>query len=583
MTEKYFTPNHTAEFSLGFWFSPSTEPHPKGYDHFIIAVSRNDDISKEFNVVISYDTNGINLAVGNIENHYTIEWKMIPSRWYYLYYTEDGKEFSFYIYDLSDNGLGLGGGPLEYEPDPNHTLRVYIGGARTDMYYACGTIMALEVAPVYQVRDPDTDNLLDSRYSLSGFSPFFLDGLASYFSSILAHIGDAERWMQKTCLEYPLGIVNSVHSICPETYEDFIHNRTHIETVRINRTKTWSVIKERFIAEGGGGKVYQARILETGETVAFKVQDYRAGKVPEEIEIMIGLEKHPNVIQVKAIYDAPKVVGAERDYMNLVLEYFPHDMADITHKWKYDRGAPPRLSRKIFTYQMFRAIAFLHGKGIIHRDIKPANFLVDEGLNRVKICDFGLAEKIGTNESEYEGPHKVWNAGTPRYRAPEMLLASEYYWFPTDVWAVACVFASFYNKGRHPVEGKVNPDIMKTLMELLGAPTEEDYKAMRVEDQNFTNVTATKTWKEALKHPIEDDALDLMKKIWVYNPHKRITALEAMAHPYFDDLRMKETYKEKMVIPDFFDWTEEEFAANPEAYRKLTPSWYRFKVPAVKK
>ena len=69
-------------------------------------------------------------------------------------------------------------------------------------------------------------------------------------------------------------------------------------------------------------------------------------------------------------------------------------------------------------------------------------------------------------------------------------------------------------------------------------------------------------------------ALDLLSKVFVYSPKKRIKALQALMHPYFDDLRAQKLTINGKGITDLFNFTKVELSTEPELINKLVPKWY---------
>lgn len=90
--------------------------------------------------------------------------------------------------------------------------------------------------------------------------------------------------------------------------------------------------------------------------------------------------------------------------------------------------------------QIIEGLIFCHSRRIIHRDLKPQNLLLDNN-GRIKIADFGLARAFGIPVRQYT--HEVV---TLWYRAPEVLLGSQKYSTPVDIWSVACIFAEMLTK-----------------------------------------------------------------------------------------------------------------------------------------
>ncbi len=90
---------------------------------------------------------------------------------------------------------------------------------------------------------------------------------------------------------------------------------------------------------------------------------------------------------------------------------------------------------KLYIYQCFRALAYIHALGICHRDIKPQNLLVDSETHTLKVCDFGSAKRL------VQGEVNVSYICSRYYRAPELIFGATEYNNAIDVWSVGCVMA----------------------------------------------------------------------------------------------------------------------------------------------
>lgn len=93
-----------------------------------------------------------------------------------------------------------------------------------------------------------------------------------------------------------------------------------------------------------------------------------------------------------------------------------------------------------YTYQILEGTVFCHSRRVLHRDLKPQNLLIDQ-KGAIKLADFGLGRAFGIPVRAYT--HEVV---TLWYRAPEVLLGSQRYSCPVDVWSIACIFAEMVNK-----------------------------------------------------------------------------------------------------------------------------------------
>ncbi|KDO86034.1 hypothetical protein CISIN_1g011138mg [Citrus sinensis] len=138
--------------------------------------------------------------------------------------------------------------------------------------------------------------------------------------------------------------------------------------------QTISYMAERVVGTGSFGVVFQAKCLETGDSVAIKkvLQDKRYKN--RELQIM-RLLNHPNVVSLKHCFFST----TEKDelYLNLVLEYISETVYRVSKHYTRMNQHVPILYVQLYTYQICRALNYLHHVvGVCHRDIKPQNLLM---------------------------------------------------------------------------------------------------------------------------------------------------------------------------------------------------------------
>ncbi len=104
------------------------------------------------------------------------------------------------------------------------------------------------------------------------------------------------------------------------------------------------------------------------------------------------------------------------------------------HFAKSKQNLPPILI-KIYAFQLFRVLEFLHSKNIVHRDIKPQNILIDPSCHVLKLCDFGSAKRLDTDQAN------VCYISARYYRAPELIFGNTNYTTKIDMWSAGCVLA----------------------------------------------------------------------------------------------------------------------------------------------
>lgn len=279
------------------------------------------------------------------------------------------------------------------------------------------------------------------------------------------------------------------------------------------------------IGEGTYGVVYKAKDTETERYVALKrirLESETEG-IPStairEISLLKEL-KHHSIVQ---LYD---IVIAD-DSLYMVFEYLTMDLKKVLDKAK--EIFQPKLI-KSYMHQMLDAISYCHTNRILHRDLKPQNLLVDtEG--HIKLADFGLARLINLPMRIYT--HEVV---TLWYRAPEILLGSKYYTTGVDVWSLGCIFAEMILR-RPMFPGDSEIDQLFRIFRTLGTPCENTWPG--VSQLSDYKSVFPKFDPQNIPDPIGKlGADDLFKKLMVYDPSKRISAKNAMLHPYFDDVEL---------------------------------------------
>ncbi|KAL9273107.1 Mitogen-activated protein kinase homolog NTF3-like protein [Drosera capensis] len=183
-------------------------------------------------------------------------------------------------------------------------------------------------------------------------------------------------------------------------------------------------------------------------------------------------------------------------------------------------------------YLLLRGLKYLHSANILHRDLKPGNLLVNANCD-LKICDFGLA-RTSNGHGQFMTEYVV----TRWYRAPELLLCCDKYGTSIDVWSVGCIFAELL--GRKPIfPGTECLNQLKLIFNILGSQKESDLqfidnpKAKRfIRSLPYSpGVPLSRIYPNA--HPL---ALDLLQKMLVFDPTKRISVTDALKHPYMAPL-----------------------------------------------
>lgn len=251
----------------------------------------------------------------------------------------------------------------------------------------------------------------------------------------------------------------------------------------------------RLLGQGNFAKVYHARNLKTGQSVAIKVLNkemvMRVGmmdQIKREISVM-RLVRHPNIVQ---LYE----VMASKTKIYLAMEYVKG--GELFHK--ISRGKlKEELVRKYFQ-QLIDAVDFCHSRGVYHRDLKPENVLLDENGD-LKVSDFGLSALM---ESKKNDGLLHTTCGTPAYVAPEVIRKKGYDGAKADIWSCGVIL--------YVLLAGVLPFHDKNLMEMYRKITKADFKCPQ--------------W-----FPV--DAKRLLYRILDPNPRTRVTINRIMENSWF--------------------------------------------------
>lgn len=262
---------------------------------------------------------------------------------------------------------------------------------------------------------------------------------------------------------------------------------------------------ETIVGRGGYGVVWLGRDVQTDEVVAIKRQPFdnssTRSELCREVKALATLQ-HRNIVEFKEVYEDPGAFGC--GHACIVTEACGGDLCDRV----MEHGVIPELACKRICFQILHAVNYMHKRGYCHRDIKPENICLS-GVSQdfVKIIDFGLCCK--------QGGEKIMTrqCGSPFYVAPEVLNKS-YTKGSCDVWSIGVVLFVML-AGYTPFYGETDAE---TAQCVLSADVE-------FEGEEWEAVTNT--------------AQDLISKLLVKNPAERITAAEALQHPWFEGLNLQ--------------------------------------------
>ncbi|CAK7336412.1 unnamed protein product [Dovyalis caffra] len=280
----------------------------------------------------------------------------------------------------------------------------------------------------------------------------------------------------------------------------------------------YRLIKE--LGEGAFGSVRQAIDQESGEVVAIKQikREYESWEECLNLREVKSLQKlnHPNIVKLKELIRRNKI-------LYFVFEYMEQNLYEVIEDRKtlFSEAEVRNLCR-----QVFQGLAYMHKQGYFHRDLKPENLLVTRDM--VKIADFGLAREINSR------PPYTQYVTTRWYRAPEVMLQSDFYSSKVDMWAMGAIMAELFTFcPLFPGTSEANQ--MFRICSVLGTPTMDSWadgihlaRNIHYQFPEFDGVQLS-----ALIPSASEDAINLISMLCSWNPCNRPTAEEALKHPFF--------------------------------------------------
>jgi len=284
------------------------------------------------------------------------------------------------------------------------------------------------------------------------------------------------------------------------------------------------------LGKGAYGVVWKAIDRKSREVVALKKifdafqNATDAQRTFREVMFLQDLNNHDNIVRLLNVLKAEN----DRD-LYLIFEYMETDLHAVIRA-----GILEEVHKSYVMYQLLKALKYMHSGELLHRDIKPSNLLLNSDC-MVKLADFGLARSVSQlNTHDGHNPILTDYVATRWYRAPEILLGSTKYTYGVDMWSAGCILGELL-LGKPVFPGSSTMNQLDRIMEFTGRPSAEDIEAI---DSPFA-ATMMESCTVTHARPLHDifprasaAAADLLKKLLVFNPNKRLSPEQVLKHPF---------------------------------------------------
>lgn len=323
------------------------------------------------------------------------------------------------------------------------------------------------------------------------------------------------------------------------------------------------------LGKGAYGEVFLCESSRDGNQYAVKwIRNFARSEDPvfgkrilREIRLMARM-RHENVLNLVDVMLGP---NSDSDDVYIQMPFMDIDLNRLI----YSKRELHDKHHQAIACQILRGLEYLHAIDVVHRDLKPANILVDKAC-QLRIADLGLAR--GRNKSDDQLTDYVV---TRWYRAPELMLFPAGYWESIDIWSVGCIYVEMLTK-KPLFMGSHHSGMIKLIAAALGFHEDRDLQWLPEGEERDQIVVVMQTLNlpreatdplEARLPGVSEDALDLLRKFFIIDPRRRISARDALFHPYLVALREKNVGEHRGPV-EHFCWDFDTFEPTPQAIRE---------------
>ncbi|KAF2754314.1 putative casein kinase [Pseudovirgaria hyperparasitica] len=354
-----------------------------------------------------------------------------------------------------------------------------------------------------------------------------------------------------------------VNANMPRSYWDY-------DSVNIS----WGVLENyevvRKIGRGKYSEVFEGINVVNYQKCVIKVlKPVKKKKIKREIKILQNLSGGPNIVALLDVVRDNQVspqspcISVSPAYCH----FYPHQrFNDWTEQSKTPslifeyvnntdfRALYPKFvdyDVRYYIFELLKALDYCHSKGIMHRDVKPHNVMIDHEKRKLRLIDWGLAEFY------HAGTEYNVRVASRYFKGPELLVDFQEYDYSLDMWSLGAMFASMIFRKEPFFHGNSNSDQLVKIAKVLGTEDLFDYlDKYDIElDAQYDDILGRfpkKSWHSFINADnqrfVSNDAIDFLDKLLRYDHQERLTAEEAMAHPYFSPVKQNAAQSQNHTV-----------------------------------
>jgi casein kinase II subunit alpha len=286
----------------------------------------------------------------------------------------------------------------------------------------------------------------------------------------------------------------------------------------------------QWIGKGRYSDVFLA-LRDDKEVCAVKLlKPVNTDRVRRELKVLIEVQGHACILKLQDI-----VLDGKEGIPAMITELIEGNLPwrKLFESMTLDDG-------RYYIYRVLQALDHTHRRGVMHRDVKPLNILCFDPKREVKLADWGLAE--------FYHPMRRYSVhvATRYYKAPELLLEYDYYDYAVDMWPVGVMLLEILSQKLHVFDGGQDDHQLDSIMEVVGGNPfiawAQRYRVtldagLRQKMLEVKGVPFESLIPYARRKFRDRDAIDLVTRLLTIDHKERITAEQALLHPFFRVIR----------------------------------------------